>query len=97
MHAATLCVKLYCDFPSLFTPPHYFFSKEEIESEYEICLDNRDILDRILKSCDGEYLGSSGATTTWEIPSNKSSKLLKKIQAYNSRKEYKHIIRIEVY
>ena len=97
MPAETFCVKLYCDFPSIFMPTDYFFSEEQIKTEYEICWDNRDICDRILKSCDGEYLGSSGRTTSWEIPSNKSSKLLKKIQAYNSRMEYKHIIRIEVY
>lgn len=97
MPAETFCVKLYCDFPSLLSPATFFFSKKEIEKEVSIQELNRDILDSILKSCKGEYLGSGGRATTWNIPSNQSSKLLKKIQAYNSRKEFKHIIYLELY
>tara|TARA_Y100000592_G_scaffold74371_1_gene115932 strand:- start:6 stop:299 length:294 start_codon:yes stop_codon:yes gene_type:complete len=97
MPAETFCVKLYCDFPSLLSPATSFFSKKEIEKEVSIQELNRDILDSILKSCKGEYLGSGGRATTWNIPSNQSSKLLKKIQAYNSRKEFKHIIYLELY
>ena len=99
MPSETFCVKLFCDYPSF--PPRCIlkgcYTEKEMETEECLQETNRSELVGILKSCEGEWLGSMGKSTTWNIPSSKSSKLLKKIQAFNRRKELKHIIHLELY
>lgn len=87
----TYCVKLYADAPSLVkglfepNPDTYLDARQGIE----------DLVDTAAPNAD--WLGASGATTTYDIAEADMPNLLSAIQTYNNSKQHQHIIHIELY
>ena len=93
----TFLVSLYCGY-------------NRLTEGFLLATDRRDLLDRdfyderdhITDIMEGlgsgaTCAGSSGATTTWEVREDHMPALLKQISEYNCKKEYQHIIHMEVY
>jgi len=85
------CFKLYCTIPSILCGL--------VEPDYELFQDSRTDIEDIVKSIGNgiDYLGSCGATTTWEIHRDAMIELFSKIRAYNENDDLLHIIIAEVY
>lgn len=85
------CIKLYCAIPSIL--------RGLVEPDYELFRNSRTDIEDIVKSIGNgiDYLGSSGATTTWKIQENAMIELFSKIRAYNENDNLSHIIIAEVY
>ena len=91
----TYCLCLYCGLDTKLDGLSDILGKGMDPDFY----DERDHIDEIMESLGGgaEYLGGSGRTTTWNVEEDSMPELLRRIQDYNSRKEYSHIIHIQLY
>ena len=91
----TLC--LYCGYDD---KTEGLFLQLGKEKEFEKCfMDERDHIDEIMETLGSgaQYQGSAGSTTTWIVREESMLQLLREIQEYNNKKEYLHIIHMQVY
>ena len=95
--ARTYCLCLYCDYDSkVKSLDAAFGDNDKFSADF---YDERDHIEEIMYSLgnDAEWLGSAGSTTTWDVKEVAMPRLLRKIQDYNSKKEYFHIIQFELF
>ena len=94
----TYCLCLFCDYDRKVKGLAYALRKEE-ELKAKDFYDERDHIGEIMDSLgsDADYLGGMGRTTTWNVKEEAMPLLLRKIQDYNHKKEYHHIIQFELY
>ena len=62
-------------------------------------MDERDHISDIMKTLGSgaQYQGGAGSTTTWIVKEESMLQLLREIQEYNNKKEYLHIIHMQLY
>ena len=89
---------MFCDYDRKVKGVFYAHGREE-EYKAKGFYDERDHIEEIMNSLgrDAEWIGGSGRTTTWEVKEDAMPLLLRKVQDYNHKEEYLHIIQFELF
>ena len=90
----TLC--LYCGYDTKVEEHFALSHPEKLQRDF---YNERNDIDEIMRGIGSgaEYLGSMGRQTTWEISAESMGDVIEQIQAYNSIRDFDHIIHIELF